>query len=87
MAQVAHHVPFARSQSVVPQPGHFPFLGDKIGQISAMGTSSFCGLEGGKSRYENSQPVQPKAAGEKEPPEEELCEYKMIPDQQWQGTT
>lgn len=51
-----------------------------MGQISAMGTSSFCGLQGGKSIYENLQPVQLKAAGTKEP-EEELCEYKMMPDQ------
>lgn len=80
MAQVAHHIPFARPQSVVPQPGDFPFLGVKMGQISAMGTSSFCGLQGGKSIYENLQPVQLKAAGKKEP-EEELCEYKMMPDQ------
>lgn len=51
-----------------------------------MGTSSFCGLEGGESIFENLQPVQPKAAGEKEP-EEKMCEYKMMPDQRWQETT
>lgn len=54
-----------------------------------MGTSSFCGLEGGKSIYEKLQPIQPKAAGKNELGEE-LGKHKMTPAQHqwaWQETT
>lgn len=54
-----------------------------------MGTGGFCGLEGGESIYEKLEPVQPKAAGKKEPGKE-LGEHKMTPAQHqwaWQETT